>query len=268
MFMKNTNRHVFALVIGVVLATTANGQWIQWPVSEGGNGHWYRLTSANLSWEDNEAEAVAAGGHLVAIGSTAENDWILTTFGIPNMGLAIGLSQQPGSIEPDMGWVWANGENVVYTNWRVCCPQEPNNQFHPGLPSEDVAYMYWPNHPNAGTWYDAPSSMAPGVIERITDPNVTAGFPKGRITYTVGSPNVADLWILDLSTGVSSQVPLGRNASSPSWCRNGELIVFKTGGNGDDRINTVRPDGSELRDVTHAPFGGEASFSSDCCSTC
>ncbi len=253
-----------AVLFVLVLTATANGQWIQWSVSEAGNGHWYRLTALNSSWEENEAEATAAGGHLVAIGSAAENDWILTTFGISDMGLAIGLAQQPGSLEPDQGWGWANGEPVAYTNWRVCCPQEPNNLFHAGLPPEDVAYMHWPNHPNAGTWYDAPSSDSQGVIERITDPNNTVGVLGGRIAFSVGPHPSEQLWILDLSTGVSSHIPLDRNVRGPSWCRNGQLIAFTTGGSGGDRVNTVKPDGSDVRDVTHAPFGGEVSVSGDC----
>ena len=203
MFRKNTNRSVFVFVIGAGFAATAHGQWIQWPVSEDGSGHWYRLTAENPSWEANEAEAVAAGGHLVSIGSAAENDWILTTFGMPNMGLAIGLSQLPGSVEPDQGWFWANGEPVVYTNWRVCCPQEPNNQFHAGLPPEDVAYMHWPNHADAGTWYDAPSSMSRGVIERATKPN----SPPTCVVSGSYTAECASDWTLVLLNGSGSSDP-------------------------------------------------------------
>ena len=49
--------------------TSVLASWIYNPatVSE------YRLTSPNIMWGDAEAEAVAAGGHLVAINSAAEN---------------------------------------------------------------------------------------------------------------------------------------------------------------------------------------------------
>lgn len=59
----------------------AVGQWVQWTTGEGGNGHWYRLTSEALSWHEAEAEAVAAGGHLVTINDAAENQWLVATFG-------------------------------------------------------------------------------------------------------------------------------------------------------------------------------------------
>ena len=36
-----------------------------WPASDGGNGHYYMLTSAG-TWDQAEAQAVALGGHLVS----------------------------------------------------------------------------------------------------------------------------------------------------------------------------------------------------------
>lgn len=86
--------------------------------------HCYKLTAALGSWDDAEAEAVAAGGHLATINDEDENQWILDTFDPLEPRLWIGLHQLSGSIEPDGGWVWSSGEPVTYTNWRAT---EPNN---------------------------------------------------------------------------------------------------------------------------------------------
>jgi hypothetical protein len=58
------------------------------------NGHYYALTQNTYygtqddyadqrtpTWLDAEDEAIAAGGHLVAINTQAENDWLTDTFG-------------------------------------------------------------------------------------------------------------------------------------------------------------------------------------------
>ena len=88
-------------------------------------GHWYFLTQPG-SWPEAEAEAVAAGGHLVTINDATENAWVAATFNPdpPNSGAWIGLYQLPASPEPAGGWVWISGEPVTYTNWGDI---EPNN---------------------------------------------------------------------------------------------------------------------------------------------
>ena len=99
-------------------------------------GHTYFVTAPG-TWPEAEAEAVAAGGHLVTINDFDEMAWVFFTFHpellsilIQNqqfidVGAWIGLYQLPGSPEPAEGWVWASGEPVTYTNW------------NPGEPSDD-----------------------------------------------------------------------------------------------------------------------------------
>ena len=78
---------------------------------------------------------------------------------LPNVyvdsGIAIGLVQQPGSVEPDGGWQWVTGEPLVYTNWDV---NEPNNAGNPG--SEDYGQIY-----GDGAWNDASGeALINGII--------------------------------------------------------------------------------------------------------
>ncbi len=92
------------------------------------NGHRYFLTEPG-TWAEAEAEAVAAGGHLVTINDAAENAWVAATFNPdpPNTGAWIGLYQLPGSLEPAGGWVWVSGEPVTYLNWGAV---EPSAVLH------------------------------------------------------------------------------------------------------------------------------------------
>ena len=100
-------------------------QWFEY------NGHHYALTLIYGTWDQAEAEAIVAGGHLVTVNNEEENSWLFSTFYSEDY-LWIGFYQLPGSPEPAGGWVWVSGEPVTYIGWRG---QEPNNQY----PGEDYA---------------------------------------------------------------------------------------------------------------------------------
>ena len=63
------SRHLSILV--VVLAFTGfasaapcpDGEWCQWTVAEGGNGHWYRLTAPGLTWLEAGGFAIQQDGY-------------------------------------------------------------------------------------------------------------------------------------------------------------------------------------------------------------
>ena len=140
------------------------------------NGSLYIAVKGNSSFEFAQTLAQAAGGHLVCIGSGAENAfvfelirhdlgfWRVTSGGISTIGPAIGLRQRQDGIEPGGGWECLNGEPVRYTNWDR---GEPNN--HNG--NESVATFKTPrsgagNRPLPGPrWNDGGSG--PGFIIEI-----------------------------------------------------------------------------------------------------
>ena len=111
-------------------------------------GHNYSLSTPS-GWTAAEAECASRGGHLAAINSPAENDFVFDTFteiiGY-DAGLWIGLSDATA----EGAFVWLNGEPVTYTNWGVT---EPNDNGS----GEDYAHMFWKNEPRGnGSWNDAP----------------------------------------------------------------------------------------------------------------
>ncbi len=149
---------VFALGFGVsgrVFAQT----WTEWPVSEGGNGHLYRLTVDEGTWEFAEAQA-PDGGHLATVNDAAENQWIFDTFAQPS-NIWIGFYQDledPDYSEPSGAWKWSSEEAVTYTNW---ISGEPNDNG-----SEHWAQMKGSASTWDAQWNDVGNQSAlRGVIE-------------------------------------------------------------------------------------------------------
>src|ERR1041385_1669105 len=122
------------IVLGVLaLATEAQGQWVRWETSAGGNGHWYKaiVNTNGFNWDQASAAAQAEGGYLATITSQAENDFVFSLVNDPKYltafngsGPALGGFQLAGSAEPAGGWSWVTGEPWSYSNW---APGQPDN---------------------------------------------------------------------------------------------------------------------------------------------
>ena len=153
--------YAMVLTLGFGVSGRASAQtWIEWPVSEGGNGHQYRLTDIVGPWVDAEAEAAVAGGHLATVNDAAENQWLFENFAQPS-NIWIGFYQDlddPDYSEPSGAWKWISGETVTYTNW---ISGEPNDNG-----SEHWAQMKGSDSVWDGQWNDVGDQSAlRGVIE-------------------------------------------------------------------------------------------------------
>ncbi len=108
-------------------------------------GHAYALVHAwGVNWMEAEAEARAMGGHLVAIGSQAENDFLVNMIAEHDevwhrrdeenrwlrRGPWIGFVQKNLDDEPAGGWEWSNGEPVVFVNWFGHAPDNYDGLEH------------------------------------------------------------------------------------------------------------------------------------------
>ncbi len=116
------------------------------PVCAGGQigptGNCYTQT-AEGQWTAAEAACVAAGGHLVTVGSWVENAWLAAAFSITGFGNAAWIGLNDRTTEGT--FVWSSGAPVTYTAWNT---REPNNN-RPG-DGEDCAHVI-----NAdGAWND------------------------------------------------------------------------------------------------------------------
>ena len=166
------------VVITITLITPALAyDWVQWPVSEGGNDHWYVLTDDYGTWQEAEAEAVSAGDHLVTVNDATENDWLAQTFsdaycrdfvGDPAQNIAwIGFYNDGGV------WKWISGETVTYNVLNV----------HPASDGPH-AFQHMPGHPASPRWgahdlHDDPAQPGYhpcGIIESLVPEPTTFSF--------------------------------------------------------------------------------------------
>ena len=129
--------------------------WIVNPATK----HSYRVANCG-TWLQCEAVAVAAGAHLVAINSAAEETWLKTTFG-SSYNYWIGFTDDGH----EGTWVWSNGDPVTYTNWY---DGEPNNVWNMYPEGENFAQMNfidgrW-NDVGPPTWFSGDFTM--GIFEK------------------------------------------------------------------------------------------------------
>jgi len=157
---------IFAVVVMIF-----SGSAIAGPIYA---GHTYFLTSSQTSWDAAEAEAVLAGGHLVAINDALEQAFLTTNFA--GQLLWIGLND----VVVEGTYVWSNGDTFSYENFAA---NEPNNT---GPLSEDYFVMNW-NAP--GNWNDCYN------IDNCGSKN---GF-RGIIETTVPEPSTLALFGLGLA---------------------------------------------------------------------
>jgi hypothetical protein len=144
-------------------APIADGLAVQWPVSQGGNGHWYATYALGGTKTFNEAKAaaIAVGGYPATLTSAAENEFARTRATPTLLGgnTAFGLIQATGAAEPAGGWGWWNNEPLVYSNWN---PGEPNNAG-----GENWGVVY----PN-GKWNDDRDAFGNVLVEFNSDPHL------------------------------------------------------------------------------------------------
>ena len=116
------------------------------------------------SWTQAEANSVKLGGHLVAITSVEENQFIYNEFNTLSTGdvntaykwIGFTDSAQEGV------WRWTNGDTTSFTNWSG--PQPDNHMTSPT--GQDHAAIQWYGGLFAGDWDDKSDHFsAKGVAE-------------------------------------------------------------------------------------------------------
>jgi hypothetical protein len=126
---------------------------VQWRLEDGGNGHWYAITSSGVSFDQAEADATQVGAHLVTILSAAEQNFIETRIAntVSFLNAWMGLRQDENAVEPSGGWGWITGEPLSgYSNWWLGVPQPDNNACGSGIPENFAMWAkQW-----GGAWAD------------------------------------------------------------------------------------------------------------------
>ncbi|NEQ40243.1 MAG: PEP-CTERM sorting domain-containing protein [Okeania sp. SIO3I5] len=126
-------------------------------------GHYYEFVSGGYSWSQAKSQAESRSyrglqGYLATITSSAEQNFIVSRFGVSNWGGWIGASDAGR----DGTWRWVTGPEAGRVFWQNGTPLGYNN-FHPGEPNEllsnteDYAHIW--KH-GGGTWNDLPNDVA------------------------------------------------------------------------------------------------------------
>jgi hypothetical protein len=169
---------IFLALLIILGATHSHaGEVQQWKLSQGGNGHYYRLIVPvnGITWEDARTAAANAGGYLATITSEEEKAFVLgmaAGFSVDNYAYTfLGGTQTPGSGSPATGWTWVTGEPFSYAPW---ASGEPNDAG--GL--ED-RLMMWVN-----AWHSGRLNDCPNIVE--------ARFP---CSYIIESEEPTGVWL-------------------------------------------------------------------------
>ena len=172
-----------AIALAVSGAALAQAQPVEWKVSDGGNGHWYRAVAVSpyATWSSANSAAGLVGGHLVTITGSAEAGFVRNLIvSTPNVvrvlsgttvGPWIGAVKNPTTLQ----FEWCTGEPWGYTEW---AGGEPS-----GASWEDRICYYggslrWNDRPGEYTGNTATPSY---VIEWSADCNGDGQIDYGQI---------------------------------------------------------------------------------------
>jgi hypothetical protein len=133
------NARLLSCLAGMLIVFLAGfaqaASWVHWPVSQGGNDHYYMAVHVpgGITWDHANLDSQSAGGYLATTGSGAENAFVFNLVDSPefwfgsgehNHGPWLGGFQPAGSPEPGGNWQWVAGEPWSYTNWASGHPDD------------------------------------------------------------------------------------------------------------------------------------------------
>lgn len=135
----------------LVIASASQGLLAGQPVqaTDSFEGHGYKFVPYPRPWHLAKKDAENQGGYLVAIGSQAEQDFVINLVrkgtGGPMPAIWIGLTDE----EEEGNWKWVNGEKPSFYCWTN---GEPNNHSN-----AENAVLLFLNDQGAGAWNDCHS---------------------------------------------------------------------------------------------------------------
>jgi RHS repeat-associated protein len=181
---------VALLLFGMSESLIAAGA-VQWPIGQGGNGHWYQLvTQPFLLWPDARAQAAAMGGYLATVTSAAENDWIKQNI-LPSapVGTAVWIGGADFNLSGQWKWVegpetgqlfWQRGVGTVtYANWGTV--NDPGSTNEPNNCCAGPEYWLAMNI-ISGKWLDLFAVPEPFLVEFNSDPTSLHFGPSSTIS--------------------------------------------------------------------------------------
>jgi hypothetical protein len=135
-----------AALLSLSVGSLAFGQQaVQWKVADGGNGHWYSVSSFVGTWPDVRDWCGARGGHLATL--TSSEEWLWVKASLPVAERFVGGYQDRSHSdyqEPSGGWRWVTGEEFSLTAYMTLddCPGGSTGSCGCGTPgAQDVLFF-------------------------------------------------------------------------------------------------------------------------------
>ena len=120
--MRKPQALIFGLALLAVSWSSARAALIEYRFNPS-TQHIYARTDVATPWAAAEADAVAAGAHLVTINDVATNNWVQSSYPGNNWIGLYDVADTTGQPDPPGDWRWSSGSPVAYTNWGA---GEPN----------------------------------------------------------------------------------------------------------------------------------------------
>jgi hypothetical protein len=200
------------------------------------NGHFYRLVTTQLSWDDAKAAAETDGAYLATITSQAEQDFV-TPLAAGNRAWLGGESTDDATGTGHFFWLTGPeaGTPFDFTHWR---PGEPNG----GFGATEAVHIEGVDDPTNGGWNDAPTDA--GGRDFIEE----WGGLSGQIAFREGT-----------GTTIATSVLLANDTDLNSM----KLTVTSVGDQSGHSLHggTVSLDGNIVTYAPAADFSGADSFS-------
>jgi gliding motility-associated-like protein len=213
------------------------------------NGHHYYLANSPGSWTDAAAAAKIAGGHLICIDDTNEQNFVAN---LSTGNLWLGYYRTPANT-----WAWVNCQTSSYTNWRSGEPGTSEPYAH--IITDNCSYNGGANQwndignlSNNGVCY----SNCYGVLE-IDPDEIGFGQSSQVLSWSNGANNDSiwltptldsDYWLTSYvnGEGCSDTVSLrilepNITASTTTSCSPGDSVMLYYSG-----FNSIRGDESIL----------------------
>ena len=169
-------KNLFVFLIGLMMCGSLYGldhdsNAVEWPINDGGNGHFYEFLTTPSTWEEANSIGTILGGHLVTLNSQEETNFLNSFMNLDYVWMGLWQNtESPFYSEPGGGWEWITGESLKWTNWN---PSEPNNSNGGENHGQTV---------NGGAWNDLLGDQNyPFIIEWDNDCNNDGFVDYGQI---------------------------------------------------------------------------------------
>jgi len=158
---------------------------VQWRIEDGGNGHWYQLSSPldPPAWAFAMRYAQSVGGGLAVIDSELENQLLKALVDESQVSRAwIGLYDAPSG-----GWQWIDASPQLVDGWgSAACRNGPYPNDAPATSACAFARCDYLNPSSEVVWDDFPMDLAgypptPALIEWSADCNSDGVVDYGQI---------------------------------------------------------------------------------------